>query len=58
MMNGCYLNALAEATISLIQSKVVNTDPVKFESHMAHLKAEGCKVVAMRDLGKYVAAKK
>ena len=36
----------------------VNTDPAKFESYMAHLKAEGCKVIAVRDLAKYVAAKK
>ena len=33
----------------------VNTDPAKFESYMAHLKAEGCKVVALRELAKYVA---
>ena len=36
----------------------VNTDPEKFESYMAHLKAEGCKVIAMRDLAKYVETKK
>jgi peptidoglycan/xylan/chitin deacetylase (PgdA/CDA1 family) len=33
----------------------VNTDPIKFESYMAHLKAEGCKVIPLRDLAKYVA---
>jgi peptidoglycan/xylan/chitin deacetylase (PgdA/CDA1 family) len=32
----------------------VNTDPVKFEAYMQHLKDEGCTVVAMRDLAKYV----
>jgi peptidoglycan/xylan/chitin deacetylase (PgdA/CDA1 family) len=36
----------------------VNTDPAKFESYMEHLKAEGCKVIALRDLAKYVAPKK
>lgn len=36
----------------------VNTDPEKFESYMAHLKQEGCTVIAMRDLAKYVAVKK
>lgn len=35
----------------------VNTDPAKFESYLQHLKAEGCKVIAMRDLAKYVAVK-
>jgi peptidoglycan/xylan/chitin deacetylase (PgdA/CDA1 family) len=35
----------------------VNTDPAKFESYMQHLKAEGCKVIALRDLAKYVAPK-
>ncbi len=33
----------------------VNTDPAKFEAYMAHLKTEGCTVIAMRDLVKYVA---
>jgi peptidoglycan-N-acetylglucosamine deacetylase len=33
----------------------VNTYPTKFESYMVHLKAEGCKVVALRELAKYVA---
>lgn len=28
----------------------VNTDPAKFESYLEHLKAEGCRVVALRDL--------
>ena len=32
----------------------VNTDPAKFESYMQHLKDEGCHVIAMRDLAKYV----
>jgi hypothetical protein len=36
----------------------VNTDPVKFEAYMQHLKAEGCKVIAMRDLAKYLPAQK
>lgn len=35
----------------------VNTDPAKFESYMEHLKQEGCTVIAMRDLAKYVAPK-
>jgi peptidoglycan/xylan/chitin deacetylase (PgdA/CDA1 family) len=35
----------------------VNTDPEKFESYMAHLKQEGCRVIAMRDLAKYVSLK-
>jgi peptidoglycan-N-acetylglucosamine deacetylase len=32
----------------------VNTDPVKFEAYMQALKASGCKVVAMRDLARYL----
>jgi peptidoglycan-N-acetylglucosamine deacetylase len=28
----------------------VNTDPVKFETYLKHLKAEGCRVIALRDL--------
>ena len=28
----------------------VNTDPAKFESYLEHLKASGCRVVALRDL--------
>ncbi|CAN5769349.1 hypothetical protein BH11VER1_BH11VER1_10320 [soil metagenome] len=35
----------------------VNTDPAKFESYMDHLKQEGCTVIAMRDLAKYLAPK-
>ncbi len=35
----------------------VNTDPAKFESYMQHLKAEGCTVVAVRDLVKYLPKK-
>ncbi len=36
----------------------VTTDPAKFGSYMQHLKDEGCKVIAMRDLAKYVAPRK
>ena len=36
----------------------VNTDPAKFESYMQHLKDEGCTVIAMRDLAKYLPVKK
>ncbi len=36
----------------------VNTDPAKFETYMQHLKDEGCKVIAMRDLAKHLPAKK
>lgn len=32
----------------------VNTDPAKFEAYMQHLKDEGCTVIAMRDLAKYL----
>ena len=32
----------------------VNTDPVKFESYMAHLKEQGCRVIALRELAKYL----
>jgi peptidoglycan/xylan/chitin deacetylase (PgdA/CDA1 family) len=32
----------------------VNTDPAKFESYIQHLKDEGCTVIAMRDLAKYL----
>ncbi|MBL9144878.1 MAG: polysaccharide deacetylase family protein [Verrucomicrobiaceae bacterium] len=35
----------------------VNTDPSKFEAYMQHLKDEGCTVVAMRDLVKYLPSK-
>lgn len=35
----------------------VNTDPAKFASYMQHLKDEGCTVIAMRDLAKYLSAK-
>ncbi len=35
----------------------VNTDPAKFESYMAHLKEQGCRVVALRELAKYLPAK-
>jgi hypothetical protein len=35
----------------------VSTDPAKFESYMQHLKDEGCTVIAMRDLVKYLPAK-
>lgn len=36
----------------------VNTDPAKFESYMAHLKEQGCRVIAVRDLEKYIELKK
>jgi len=36
----------------------VNTDPVKFENYMAHLKEQGCRVVALRDLERYLPARK
>lgn len=36
----------------------VNTDPAKFEAYMQHLKDDGCTVIAMRDVAKYVTAKK
>lgn len=36
----------------------VNTDPAKFEAYMQHLKDEGCTVIAMRDLAKFVSVKK
>jgi peptidoglycan/xylan/chitin deacetylase (PgdA/CDA1 family) len=36
----------------------VNTDPAKFESYMQHLKETGCEVIAMRDLTKYLPARK
>jgi hypothetical protein len=36
----------------------VNTDPSKFESYIEHLKAEGCKVIAMRNLASYVSVKR
>jgi hypothetical protein len=32
----------------------VNTDPVKFAAYMQALKDSGCKVVAMRDLARYL----
>jgi peptidoglycan/xylan/chitin deacetylase (PgdA/CDA1 family) len=32
----------------------VNTDPAKFESYMQHLKDQGCRVISMRDLAKYL----
>ena len=35
----------------------VNTDPAKFETYLAHLKQQNCRVLALRDLAKYVAAK-
>ena len=35
----------------------VNTDPVKFEAYMQHLKDEVCTVVPMRDLAKYAGKK-
>ena len=35
----------------------VNTDPAKFEAYVAHLKQQNCRVIALRDLAKYVAQK-
>ena len=35
----------------------VNTDPAKFESYMQHLKDQGCTVIALRDLAKYLPRK-
>jgi len=32
----------------------VNTDPAKFESYLQHLKDEGCTVIAMRELARYL----
>jgi len=32
----------------------VNTDPAKFETYLAALKEAGCKVIAMRDLARYL----
>ena len=32
----------------------VNTDPAKFESYMAHLKEQNCRVVAVRELARYL----
>jgi hypothetical protein len=32
----------------------LNTSPEKFKTYMQHLKDEGCTVIAMRDLGKYL----
>ncbi len=32
----------------------VSSDPAKFESYMQHLKDEGCKVIALRDVAKHV----
>jgi len=36
----------------------VNTTPEKFEAYLQHLKAAGCRVVALRDLVKYLPAAK
>lgn len=35
----------------------VSSDPAKFETYMAHLKQEGCRVIALRDVGKYAKLK-
>lgn len=35
----------------------VNTTPEKFEAYLRHLKETGCRVVALRDLVKYLPAK-
>ena len=36
----------------------VNTDPAKFESYMAYLKEQGCRVVALRDLERHLPVRK
>lgn len=36
----------------------VTTDPAKFESYLRHLSAEGCRVIALRDLDKHLPAGK
>ena len=36
----------------------VNTDPALFEKYMAHLKEQGCTVIAVRDLARYLPAAK
>ena len=36
----------------------VNTDPVKFETYMQYLKDAGCKVIAMRDMEKFLPVEK
>jgi peptidoglycan/xylan/chitin deacetylase (PgdA/CDA1 family) len=36
----------------------VNTAPEKFEAYLAHLKEQGCKVVALKEILKYVPEKK
>lgn len=36
----------------------VNTDPAKFESYMQHQKDEGCTVIALREVAKYLPVKK
>jgi len=36
----------------------VNTAPAKFESYMQHLKDEGCTVIALREVAKYLPVKK
>ena len=35
----------------------VNTDPEKFEQYLDYLKQQGCRVIALRDLAKYIAPK-
>ena len=36
----------------------VNTDPAVFEKYLAHLKEQGCTVIAVRDMVKYLPAAK
>jgi peptidoglycan/xylan/chitin deacetylase (PgdA/CDA1 family) len=40
--------------VPAIEHPWVNTDPEAFKNHMQYLKDEGCTVIAMRDLSKYV----
>lgn len=37
-----------------IQHPWVSTEPAKFEAYMQHLKEAGCKVVALRELNRYI----
>ena len=40
-----------------LQHPWVSTEPAKFESYLAHLKAQGCRVIAVRDLAQFVKPK-
>ena len=44
--------------IPAIEHPWVHTDPAAFETYMKYLKDEGCTVIAMRDLGRYVDPRK